>query len=182
MAGLGDGSVPALLPTFGLAHGAGEAGALALLTAFVIGGVAFQWPVGWLADRMNERVLALGCIAGAGLCMLLLWAVGDAGLWLFLCFIAGGLIMSISTLGLVIVGRTFAGGMLALVSTWFSVLYEVGATVGPVVAGAVMVRSGAHGLPLTVALASFIVCVLFLVGAGRAPKIAAGGAQLRPAP
>jgi len=182
MGGLGDGSVPALLPTFGLAHDAGEAGALALLTTFVIGGVAFQWPVGWLADRMNERRLALGCIAGAGLCMLaMLWVAGDAGLRLSLCFVAGGLIMSISTLGLVIVGRTFAGGTLAVVSTWFSVLYEVGATVGPVVAGAVMVRSGAHGLPLTVALASLIVCVLFLVGAGRAPKIAAG-AQLRPAP
>jgi len=184
MGGMGDGALPALLPTFGLAHGAGEAGALALLTTFVIGGVAFQAPVGWLADRMNERTLAFACIAGVGLCMLALpVAAADAALRLPLCFVAGGLVMSISTLGLVIVGRSFSGGLLAIVSTWFSVLYEVGTTVGPVAAGATMVQVGAHGLPLTLALASGIGCVLFLVGAGRAPKVAGGrDLPLQPAP
>ena len=61
--------------------------------------------------------------------------------------------MSLSTLGLVAVGRTYSGGLLAVMSTWFSVLYEVGATVGPVIAGMAMVRLGADGLPLTLALA-----------------------------
>jgi MFS family permease len=184
MGGMGDGALPALLPTFGLAHGAGEAGALALLTTFVIGGVAFQAPIGWLADRMNERTLAFGCIAGVGLCMLALpVAAADAALRLPLCFVAGGLVMSISTLGLVIVGRSFSGGLLAVVSTWFSVLYEVGTTIGPVVAGTMMVHAGAHGLPLTLALASGLGCVLFLVGAGRAPKIVVRrDVPLQPAP
>jgi len=182
--GMGDGALPALLPTFGLAYDAGEAGALELLTAFVIGGVAFQGPIGWLADRMNERTLALGCIVGAGLCMVALpAAAADAALRLPLCFLAGGLAMSISTLGLVIVGRSFSGGLLAIVCTWFSVLYEVGTTIGPVVAGAMMVQAGAHALPLTMALASGVGCILFLVGAGRAPRLSAGrGAQLHPMP
>jgi len=181
---MGDGALPALLPTFGLAHGAGEAGALTLLTTFVIGGVVFQGPVGWLADRMNERILAFGCIAGVGLCMLALPVVAaDVALRLPLCFVAGGLAMSISTLGLVIVGRSFSGGRLAVVCTWFSVLYEVGTTIGPALAGAMMVRAGAHGLPLTLALASGLGCVLFLVGAGRVPKVVAGhGVPLQPAP
>jgi MFS family permease len=171
MAGKGDGTLPALLPTFGLDHGLGEAGALALLTAFVAGGVAFQWPVGWLADTVSERVLAFACIAGAALCLLLLpTAAADSVLRLPLCFVAGGLVMSISTLGFVVVGRTYGGVMLAVMSTWFSVLYEVGATVGPVVAGAAMVRWGPDALPLTLALAGLAVCTLFMVGAGRSRR------------
>jgi MFS family permease len=168
MAGMGDGTLPALLPTFGLDRGFGEAGALALLTAFVAGGVAFQWPVGWLADTVSERALAFACIAGAGLCLLLLpAAAADPVLRLPLCFVAGGLVMSISTLGFVVVGRTYGGVMLAVMSTWFSVLYEVGATAGPVIAGAAMVRWGPDALPLTLALAALAVCILFIVGACR---------------
>ncbi len=189
MGGMGDGTLPALLPTFGLGHGAGEAGALALLTAFVVGGVAFQWPVGWLADKVSERVLIFCCVGGGGLCLALLpLAVADIALRLPLCFVAGGLTMSLSTLGLVAVGRTYSGGLLAVMSTWFSVLYEVGATVGPVFAGMAMVRLGADGLPLTLALACAIVCILFLIGADRMRTIAApngaaaDGARLRPAP
>src|SRR5262249_22279349 len=93
MGGMGDGTLPALLPRFGLGHGAGEAGALALLTAFVAGGVVFQWPVGWLADKVNERVLISCCIGGAGLCLALLpLAIADIALRLPLCFVAGGLV------------------------------------------------------------------------------------------
>ena len=75
-------------------------------------------------------------------------------------------------------------------STWFSVLYEVGATVGPVIACVIgaMVRLGADGLPLTLALACAIVCILFLIGVDRMRAIAApngtaaDSAGLRPAP
>jgi MFS family permease len=183
MAGMGDGTLPALLPTFGLDHGLGEAGALALLTAFVAGGVAFQWPVGWLADRVSERALAFTCIGGAGLCLVLLpMAAADPVLRLPLCFVAGGLVMSVSTLGLVVVGRTFGGAMLAIMSTWFSVLYEVGATIGPVIAGAAMVHWAPDALPLTLALASVAVCTLFVIGVGRAERIpVAGGTKMRAA-
>jgi MFS family permease len=184
MGGMGDGTLPALLPTFGLGRGAGEAGALGLLTAFVVGGVAFQWPVGWLADKVSERVLIFCCIGAAGLCLSLLpLAAGHIALRLPLCFVVGGVVMSISTLGLVAVGRTCSGGQLAVMSTWFSVLYEVGATVGPVIAGMAMVRLGADGLPLTLALACAIACILFLIGADRARTMAAADrAGLHPAP
>jgi predicted MFS family arabinose efflux permease len=184
MAGMGDGTLPALLPTFGLDRGFGEAGALALLTAFIAGGVAFQWPVGWLADKVSERALAVACIGGAGFCLALLpVAAAEETLRLPLCFVAGGLVMSISTLGFVVVGRTFAGSMLALMSTWFSVLYEVGATVGPVVAGATMVRWGPDSLPLTLAVAAAAVCTLFMIGAGRTHRVAGavGPAEMRAA-
>jgi predicted MFS family arabinose efflux permease len=145
--------------------------------------VAFQWPVGWLADKISERLLIF-CIGGAGLCLALVpLAVADIALRLPLCFVAGGLIMSVSTLGLVAVGRTYSGGLLAVMSTWFSVLYEVGATIGPVIAGMAMVRLGANGLPLTLALAGGIVLILLLIGADRTRTSAAAAApRLHPAP
>ncbi len=57
LGGMGDGTLPALRPTFGLDHGAGEARPLGLLTGFVAGRVAFQWPVGSLVDKVSERIL-----------------------------------------------------------------------------------------------------------------------------
>jgi MFS family permease len=175
MAGLGDGSLAALLPTFGLDHGFAEADALTLLTAFVAGGILFQWPVGWLADRSSERTLALVCIAGAaGLLALLPIAVHDPALRLPLCFVAGGLVMSISPLGLTMVGRAFVGTRLTVMSTWFSIIYEVGCTIGPVAAGTAMVQWGPHGLPLTLVAAGLVVCAVLLAGAFFSKAPAAG--------
>ena len=179
MAGLGDGSFAALLPTFGLDHDLTEADAIALLTAFVAGGVLFQWPIGWLADRVNERMLAFICIlSAAALTALLPVAVHDPSVRLPLCFAAGGLVMSVSTLGLTMCGRTFRGGSLAVMSTWFSVCYEVGCTIGPVVAGTAMVRWGPDGLPLTTVLAGLLVCLLLVICAARmrAPAASRGAA------
>lgn len=164
MAGMGDGTLGALLPTFGLEHGLGQTGAITLLTAAVVGGIAFQWPVGWLADNVSEHVLSFACIAGAGLCLVFLpLAASDVNLRLTLCFMIGGLIMSIGTLGFVIIGRTFSGRLLTTMSTWFSLLYEFGATVGPVVGGITMVHWGTNGLPLMLALVCGAVCITILV-------------------
>lgn len=170
MAGIGDGSFAALLPTFGLDHGFSEPEALTMLTAFVAGGILFQWPVGWLADKVNERALTFGCVLGIGLLMALLPAVvHDAALRLPLCFLAGGCVMSVSTLGLTMVGRAFAGQQLAVMCPWFSVFYEVGCTIGPVAAGSAMVEWGPHGLPMTLVVAGAIVCLLFLAAGSRRP-------------
>ena len=164
IAGMGDGTLGALLPTFGLEHGLSQVGAGTLLTAAVVGGVAFQWPIGWLADNASERFLSFACIAGAGLCLVLLpLAVTDVNLRLVLSFMIGGLIMSVSTLGLVMIGRIFCGGLLTIMSTWFSVLYEVGATVGPAVGGITMVHWGANGLPLMLAIFCGAACIAIIV-------------------
>lgn len=175
MAGIGDGSLAALLPTFGLDHGFAEGDALALLTAFVAGGILVQWPVGWLADRGGERALVLICIAGAAALLALLpVAVHDPALRLPLCFVAGGLVMSVSPLGLTMVGRAFSGTRLTVMSTWFSIFYEVGCTIGPVAAGAAMVQWGPHGLPLTLVSAGVIVCAVLIAGLFRTKPSPAG--------
>lgn len=168
MAGVGDTSVAALLPTFGLDHGFGEAEALTMLTAFVAGGILFQWPIGWLADKVNERALCFGCIAGVGVLMALLPSVvHEPALRLPLCFLAGGCVMSVSTLGLTMVGRAFAGRQLAVISPWFSIFYEAGCTLGPVAAGTAMAQWGPDGLPMTLVVAGAVVSTLFLVSLSR---------------
>jgi hypothetical protein len=49
-------------------------------------------------------------------------------------------------------------------STWFSIIYEVGCTIGPVAAGAAMVQWGPHGLPLTLVSAGVVVFAVLLAG------------------
>lgn len=168
MAGMGDTSFAALLPTFGLEHGFSDAAALTMLTAFVAGGILFQWPVGWLADKVNVRALTFGCVACIGVLMVLLpMVVHEPALRLPLCFVAGGCIMSVSTLGLTMVGRAFAGRQLAVMSPWFSIFYEAGCTAGPVVAGTAMTQWGPHGLPMTLAVAGAAICLLFIASMAR---------------
>jgi MFS family permease len=56
--------------------------------AMYVGGLVLQYPIGWLSDRMDRRLLILGCrpgaaamlIAGVGAALLMLvWSALDPG-------------------------------------------------------------------------------------------------------
>ena len=112
----------------------------------ILGAVAWQFPLGWLADRIDrQRLLGLAGLAGA-LVPLALLAVVPAG-WLVwpLLFVYGGIALGYYTLGLAHLGARFAPGELAVANAGFMVLYETGTTLGPALAGAGMEVWAPHG-------------------------------------
>jgi MFS family permease len=146
----------ALLPVWGLRLGMTE-GATALLLGLWIGGnILLQYPVGWLADRVPRRRLLAACAglaAGLSLALASPAVTGHAALLWPVLLVHGGMSGGIYVLALALMGVRFKGASLAGANAAFILTYEVGAMVGPPVAGVAIWAVGAPGLPLVFATA-----------------------------
>ena len=149
----GDGMLATFLPLYGLAQGLSQEQGLLLLTLLGAGGVALEFPFGWLADRMNRRLLSLllslavlaGCLAFP-----LLLPVPVVN-WVFI-FLFGGCLGALYTLGNVLMGERFQGADLASASTLFATMWNLGALFGPPAAGLGLEISPQQGLPAALTL------------------------------
>ena len=150
--GLGEQVAFSFLPVYAVGAGvSAETGAL-WLSAFVLGNVVLQWPIGWLADHADRRAVLAGCTLASALLVLGLalipaqWAgtIGIVALW-------GGLSFAIYPVGLALLGQRFRGGDIARANTAFSMIYIVGGLVGRPITGAAMDVIGDPGLGWTLA-------------------------------
>jgi MFS family permease len=151
--GLGEQVAFSFLPVYAVGAGvSADTGAL-WLSAFVLGNVVLQWPIGWAADHADRRLVLAGCTLASTLLVIALsiilapWAgtIGVVALW-------GGFSFAIYPVGLALLGRRFRGGDIARANTAFSMLYIVGGLVGRPAAGAAMDVFGDPGLGGTLAV------------------------------
>ncbi|MFI5001597.1 MAG: MFS transporter [Reyranellales bacterium] len=151
--GLGEQVAFSFLPVYAVGAGvSAQTGAL-WLSAFVMGNVVLQWPIGWMADHFDRRAVLAGCTLASAVLVGLLPAVpahspaviGVVLLW-------GGISFAIYPVGLALLGRRFQGGDIARANTAFSMLYILGGLIGRPLTGAAMDAVGDPGLGWTLAL------------------------------
>lgn len=151
-----------LLPIYGLALHYSPIEAARLVTVLVFGGMAFQYPLGWLADHIDRHRLLVVCAGVGAFAMLLTPLTLDLSIALYgLIFVTGGMIGGFWTIPLIIFGEKFKGSELASVSSTAAVFYGMGSVVGPSLLGVAMIGSP-HGLMVamaapTIALALFVI-------------------------
>jgi len=170
MAGLSEMALFMLLPVYGLRAGLVESDALWLLTVLIAGAILLQFPLGWLADRVDRRLL-LGVMAALSALLVPLLAPALANPWLSwpLLFVLGGLVLGYYTVGLALLGARFRPSELALANAAFVVLYETGAALGPGLAGAAMDIWSPSGYLAFFSAAGALFAVLALARRRRAP-------------
>ncbi|MBX3700991.1 MAG: MFS transporter [Dokdonella sp.] len=139
-------------------QGWNEAAAMRLVTTLMIGAIALQLPIGWLADRMSRpRLVMLLAIASAigALC----WPYVLAFPWLAYAtvFVWGGVFVGIYTVMLALVGERFGGAELVGIYAMMGLAWGVGALIGPASVGIGMQLSPVWGLPGVIAAG----CALF---------------------
>ncbi len=135
------------LAVYGLDRGIAEHQAFALLSAMAIGGILFQYPLGWLADHMNRRRLLVLCVAISAIGFLALpYIIGAGWVGLAVYFVFGGAFFMLYSLGLVLLGERFRGPDLVAASAGFSMMWGVGTIVGPSLTGITMDVMGSSGL------------------------------------
>ncbi|WP_029355157.1 MFS transporter [Bosea sp. 117] len=151
------------LAIYGLQRGLDEGSAALLMTITMLGGVAFQIPLGLLSDRMDRRRLLLICgtIGLAGMCLLPLlpmegWTIRGV------LFVSIGVVAGLYTVGLAHLGARFHGAELASANSAFVMLYSIGLTVGPPLVGAGMDAANPQGFAYT--LATFLALYVAVVG------------------
>jgi MFS family permease len=151
--GFGEHVAFSFLPVYAVGAGvSAETGAL-WLSAFVLGNVMLQWPIGWLADHADRRAVLAGCTLASALLVLGLsliparWigTIAVVALW-------GGVSFAIYPVGLALLGRRFRGGDMARANTAFSLLYILGGLISRPITGAAMDAVGDPGLGWTLAI------------------------------
>jgi MFS family permease len=180
-----EGGMVAHLPvylTVALCLSADQAGWL--IGGVMLGVIAFQVPVAWLADRLGRTNVLLGCYGVAALGLLVgphcstAWGLTP---WLFLVGACSG---AFYPLGLARLGERLPAPSLARANAWYLAINCLGSLIGPFCTGVVMdwfgmramFGAGQFALLLVVAAWAVLqVCALFLRGRGTMP---AAGAPL----
>jgi len=150
-----------MAPVYGdrLALTAGGISMVAMAAA--AGALAFQIPLGWLADKTDRRETLKWIATTAAVTPLAIWAVGDylPGMML-LFFIQAGVASGLYTVGLALLGERFSGGAIAAANAAFIFAYGTGSLVGPPASGTSMDVVGPHGLMIVMALIAAIYAAL----------------------
>ncbi|WP_208948168.1 MFS transporter [Segnochrobactrum spirostomi] len=142
-----DSGILSLLPVYGIGVGLSVSTSTFLISALGLGLCVAQIPIGFLADRMDKRLLlfllTLGSLAVA---VAIPFANGDpTALWIGL-FCWGALITGLYTVGLALLGARFSGASLASANAAFILLYAVGMLIGPSTMGFGLDTFGPNGI------------------------------------
>ena len=166
--GLGEQVAFSFLPVYAVGAGVpAETGAL-WLSAFVLGNVILQWPIGWMADHYDRRAVLAGCtLTSAVLVGLLPLVPAQSPAVIGVVLLWGGISFAIYPVGLALLGRRFRGGDIARANTAFSMLYILGGMIGRPLVGAAMDAIGEPGLGWTLAVFYFAATVAALLALRR---------------
>ena len=155
--------------------GMGLAG-VALFTSCVIGGgVALQWPLGLLSDRIDRRSVIVGCLLMvlAVSAALVLFAQPDARLFI-LGALFGGFAFALYPLCVAHANDYLTEEQRVGASSGLVLAYSAGAVAGPLIGSAGMQLIGIQGLFATVALFAMLGAIFgsWRVIVGRAARVA----------
>jgi MFS family permease len=142
-------SMGAILPVYGVRSGLTDSAAAAMLTACYLGALAFQLPIGWLADRMNRYLLLILLILAGLIGALLLpgiVALGAPLMWLGLGLWIG-LFSGTYIVAMTLVGERFRGADLVTANASFGLLWGLGILIGPFLSGTAMDIWDPNGFP-----------------------------------
>jgi len=142
------------------------------IASTIVGGALLQWPIGHLSDRYDRRlVLFWVCLAGAFTAGLMFLFGSRAGAWLNLLAGAyGGLSFALYALSVAQTHDRMSEGSIMSVTRGLLLLNGIGATIGPLLIGALMYSMGPGSFPLLLAL------FLLLLGAYALHRIRADSA------
>ncbi len=159
----------ALFPAYGMRNGLDEATAAMLISMVTIGNVVSQVPLGWLADRIDRRLVLLACASvGVVGCLMMPVTVGNLPVFYAVLAIWGGFIGGIYTVGLAHLAARYRDAELANANAAFVMLYSVGLIAGPPFVGVGIDTVGIHGFAWSLA-AMLGGYALIVIGRLRAP-------------
>jgi len=168
--GLGEQVAFSFLPVYAVGAGVSPETGTLWLSAFVMGNVVLQWPIGWLADHADRRIVLAGCTLASTLLVVALPLVPaqSAGV-IVVVMLWGGISFAIYPVGLALLGQRFRGGDMARANTAFSLIYILGGLVGRPLTGAAMDAFGDRGLGWTLAVFYIAACIAAVVAWRRSP-------------
>lgn len=153
-------------PTFAQTVGMTDIEIALFMGLTIAGALALQWPLGWLSDLIDRRLVILGCTL-LSLVGLSLAALGEPGEplrpLLGIMFVVGGTLFPVYAIAVAHVNDQIEPNELVAAASGLVMVYGIGAAAGPFAASLVMARVGPSGLFLFqgAVLALFVAFALF---------------------
>lgn len=138
--GLANGAFWSLSPLYPQALGLSESDVASFVSAAVIGGAISLWPLGWLSDRRDRRLIIVGICAGAAVASLGLATLSALPFVALaaIAFLYGATALPVYSMSLAHANDHAEPGMSVTVSGGLLLLWGIGATVGPTIAAFMM--------------------------------------------
>ncbi len=150
VSGLLSGPLLGLGHVFGAGVGFSDAGIATFMAATILGGAAFQWPVGHFSDRHDRRLVllwvAISCATVAGVGFIL--ARDYEASLIALGVVFGGLAFTVYGISVAHVNDLVDRAKVLQVTGGLLLLNGIGATIGPTLAGGMMDVFGPEALML----------------------------------
>ena len=142
-AGAAHGTLLGLAALYAKSEGLSDARIALFTAAAPLGCVVFQWPIGWLSDRVSRRgVIGMAAVAAALAAGGALLTAPGSALSLLLMFCFGGFTFPLHSLAVAITVDRVAPGQITAATATLVRLTGVAAAICPAVAGAIMSATG----------------------------------------
>jgi MFS family permease len=159
-------------PIFAQGRGLDTGGIAAFMACGTFGGFMMAWPLGWLSDRLDRRLVIIGAAvtAVATLFIMMTLVPEEATRWtLYLCAaIFGGTIIPTYSVVMAHVNDSVGEGEFVAASGGLLIMQGVGAAAGPLLAGLAMSASE-QGLGYTLIATQVLMAVFGLYRLRRRP-------------
>lgn len=140
LSGLAMGALWGLLPLYARSLGLDDATVGHYMSATILGGVALQWPLGRLADRIDRRLAlaSIGTLTAVAALATLLLPSGHPGWVLALAFLFGGTSFAVYPIAVAHLVDYLPRQDLLSASSTILLVYGSGSAIGPLLAGSLM--------------------------------------------
>jgi len=149
-------------PIFAQRRGLDTGGIAAFMASGTLGGFLMAWPLGWLSDRLDRRLVIIGAAvtAAATLSIMMALVPDEATRWmLYLCAgVFGGTIIPTYSIVMAHVNDAVGEGEFVAASGGLLIMQGVGAVIGPLLAGFVM-STFEQGLGYTLIVTQLLMAV-----------------------
>ena len=126
-------------PIFAQRRGLDTGGVAAFMASGTLGGFLMAWPLGWLSDRLDRRLVIIGAAVTATATLVIMMALvpDEASRWiLYLCAgIFGGTIVPTYSVVMAHVNDSVGEGEFVAASGGLLIMQGVGAAAGPLLGG-----------------------------------------------
>lgn len=173
LVGAANGAFWSLSPIFVAATGQTATGIGLFIAAVVLGGAATQWPLGWISDRLDRRiVILLSAVSATGFAVLLAMfrPVGETGL-LVLAFGFGASALPLYSLSVAHANDRVASDEFVEVGGVLLTAFGIGAAASPSIAAFIMAHSTPSSLFYYTGFVHFSLALYVLYRMSQSPPV-----------
>jgi MFS family permease len=137
---------------------------IALLMSMFIGiGALAHWPLGWLSDQIDRRLVVVGASCISALLCFYLLQIDKSHAWFFLLYgLLGGMILPIYSIGVAHTNDRLKPEQMTSASGTIVLLYGIGATLGPISIGYILKIYGNSAYFTYLAAVNIITAIIVL--------------------